>query len=178
MNIHNIRVGKGHLYLGQALGYDYDFSTLDPKTKRWSSDIVSELNALKKYNIDKVIMLQTNEELSNEPRLYRKHMQWEVTHFPISDYSVPQSLSDFHSIITDTCRDLMNGKNILVHCMGGNGRTGLFAAGILVRLGYNHREAKSVIRKMRPTALEMLSQEQFLKKYEAYLETLKQKKTH
>lgn len=173
MKIHNIRVGKGHLYLGQALGYDYDFSIIDPETNRWSSDITSELDALKKYNIDKVIMLQTSPEISNEPRLYRKHMQWDVIHFPILDYSVPQSLSDFHSIITNTCRDLMNGKNILVHCMGGNGRTGLFAAGILVRLGYDHREAKAIIRKMRPRALEVIEQETFIKKYEQYLDSIK-----
>ena len=55
--------------------------------------------------------------------------------FPIIDYGVPSSLDDFSILTADIFRQLKEGTNVLLHCRGGVGRSGLMAAGVLLQTG-------------------------------------------
>ena len=39
------------------------------------------------------------------------------------------------------------GEQVLVHCAGGIGRTGMFACAVLIRLGYTPDDAEAAVRK-------------------------------
>jgi protein-tyrosine phosphatase len=55
--------------------------------------------------------------------------------FPITDYGVPSSQGDFSILIADLFQQLKEGSNVLLHCRGGVGRSGLVAAGVLLQTG-------------------------------------------
>lgn len=57
-----------------------------------------------------------------------------VYHSPIEDYSVPDQNSNFLENLEQVCNMLKSDKNILVHCFGGKGRTGMALAVILMKL--------------------------------------------
>merc|ERR1711964_591926 len=59
----------------------------------------------------------------------------EMERFPITDYSVPESKVATVDLIKRLLSDLRNGKRILIHCAGGNGRTGLVLLGLYRLLG-------------------------------------------
>lgn len=58
---------------------------------------------------------------------------------------------------------LRNGDRICVHCMGGLGRTGLFAARLLVEFGMSTDDAILNVRKARPGAIETVAQENYVR---------------
>ena len=58
---------------------------------------------------------------------------------------------------------LRNGDRICVHCMGGLGRTGLFAARLLVEFGMSPDEAILAVRKARPGTIETTAQENYVR---------------
>jgi hypothetical protein len=53
--------------------------------------------------------------------------QFEVSRLPIPDHGVP-NMADCRQKVLEIGNEARNGKNILVHCVGGKGRTGLFFA--------------------------------------------------
>ena len=61
--------------------------------------------------------------------------------FPIGDYAVPSSLDDFSVLTVDIFQQLEQGTNVLLHCRGGVGRSGLMAAGVLLRAGLSPEQA-------------------------------------
>jgi protein-tyrosine phosphatase len=61
--------------------------------------------------------------------------------FPISDYGVPSSLDDFSVLTADIFQQLGRGTNVLDHCRGGVGRSGLLAAGVLLQSGLGAESA-------------------------------------
>ena len=57
-------------------------------------------------------------------------------------------------------------QGVVVHCLGGHGRTGTMLACYLVRfLGVSGEEAIEEIRRMRPGSVETVEQEETIKKY-------------
>ena len=61
--------------------------------------------------------------------------------FPLSDYGVPSSFDDFSVLTADIFQQLGRGTNVLVHCRGGVGRSGLLAAGVLLQSGLDVESA-------------------------------------
>ena len=61
--------------------------------------------------------------------------------FPISDYGVPASVDDFSILTADIFQQLGQGTNVLLHCRGGVGRSGLLAAGVLLQAGLDVEQA-------------------------------------
>lgn len=58
--------------------------------------------------------------------------------------------------------DLEDGLTVVVHCKGGLGRTGTFAASILASFGVEPREAIAEVRVARKGAIENARQENFV----------------
>lgn len=84
---------------------------------------------------------------------------------PIRDVDVPDSAwemqwKDKGPIVRAALRD---GDRICVHCMGGLGRTGLFAARILVEFGMSADEAILAVRAARPGTIETVAQEKYVR---------------
>ena len=65
--------------------------------------------------------------------------------FPIEDYSTPAEVDQAWSLIHDIAADLKQGRNMLIHCAGGHGRTGTFAICVLIALGLGPDEARKKV---------------------------------
>jgi ADP-ribosyl-[dinitrogen reductase] hydrolase len=87
------------------------------------------------------------------------HMDW--LHLPIVDVSVPCSRfeAEWREVGEGLRNRLRHGFDVVVHCKGGLGRAGTIAARLLVELGWQADRAIEAVRKARPGAIEVSSQE-------------------
>ena len=92
----------------------------------------------------------------------RYQIQW--YHFPIQDMCIPDKRIEeiWAGISSGLCSTIVSGGNVLVHCRGGLGRSGMIAARILVELGWDPEPAIQRVREVRPGAIETTDQESFV----------------
>ena len=112
-----------------------------PRGGDWLED---ELRGWSKDGIDTVVSLLTPDEeesldLEAEGKLCLDN-GLSFRPFPIVDRSVP-SQSEAMRLIQQLDAELAGGKNLVVHCRQGIGRSGLIAAGLLVARGVSPEEA-------------------------------------
>ena len=126
------------------------FLSSRPRGGDWLEDDVS---GWRRFGIDTVVSLLTDDEeqelgLGHEASEARKHDLAFVS-YPIPDRGVPSNTSTLSDLLESIQRDLDHGKNVLVHCRQGIGRTGLVAASLLVREGMEPASAIQQVSKMR-----------------------------
>src|SRR5579864_3573956 len=107
-----------------------------PRGGDWLGD---EVTGWKRAGISKVLSLLEPEEerdldLRGESDEVRRQ-GLEFASLPVPDRKVPQSEAKLVGALEELDRALSNGRNVLVHCRQGVGRTGLVAACLLVRKG-------------------------------------------
>ena len=107
-----------------------------PRGGDWLKD---DIASWKRSNIDAVLSLLTADEerdldLRDEAG-EAKAQGMEFASFPIPDRQVPRSEAKWSEVLERMSRTLLDGKNVLVHCRQGIGRSGLVAACLLVRNG-------------------------------------------
>lgn len=90
---------------------------------------------------------------------YRDGCGLEVIHRPIEDYHVPSRNVQLQDINDITAR-LVEGKNCLVHCFGGSGRTGTIVVGVIRNLGV--KDPIRYSRAFKSVYLDTLEQETFI----------------
>lgn len=78
--------------------------------------------------------------------------------FPIPDFGTPAADADWASLSRDLHRRLAAGERVLLHCMGGKGRSGMVAMRLLVERGLSATEALALVRRARPGAVETVAQ--------------------
>jgi protein-tyrosine phosphatase len=66
--------------------------------------------------------------------------------FPIRDFSVPDDRDAYLRLVKETACSIMGGESVLVHCAAGIGRTGMFAASVLLALGLKKPDALARVR--------------------------------
>lgn len=116
----------GHLYLHSMPG-------------RYEA-IALFISGMEQLGISRIVCLTSDEEIDRKSPDYLKalrdgRIQKERTVFPICDFGVPEDREGFHGLARNVAEQLRNGKNVLVHCAGGIGRTGMFAGCVLKALG-------------------------------------------
>lgn len=133
---------------------------LDDADLAAKEEMEREFEELGRYGIHAVVTLTEN-PLSKQAL---KEAGFEYLHLPVPDMTAPTQ-SQIQEFIEFTCRHLEAGKAVVVHCLGGSGRTGTMLACYLVYKGYPPREAIRAVRNRRPGAIETHWQEEAIEEY-------------
>lgn len=77
--------------------------------------------------------------------------EMEVVHFPIVDVDVPreEQVEEYAGLVGRIVGFLREGRNTVVHCRGGIGRTGIVVSSVLVEVGHGAEEAIEIVRQAR-----------------------------
>jgi protein-tyrosine phosphatase len=116
---------------------------------RGSDWLAGEVADWKRAGVSAVLSLLTSEEerelgLAGESgEVARQGIEFRS--FPIPDRRLPSSGNGFTQAIETLDRDLESGKNVLVHCRQGIGRSGLVAACLLIGRGFSPGAAVSTV---------------------------------
>lgn len=114
-----------------------------------------------------VVLVEDHELFYGLERL--KELGLEVLHSPIPDFTAP-SLEALLEILRWIGEKTREGKRVLIHCLGGSGRSGTVAvAWLMYSKGLPLREALYRVRSLRPTAVETPDQLNVLKMLEKFL---------
>ena len=151
---------------------------------RWERDLNIDLAAIKEdFDPKLIITLMTREELMLSKvsdigsKVEELGIRW--LHFPIEDMAIAgQKFEEMwraerlyilrtlgHRTSPDDYFDVHNEGNILIHCRGGLGRSGMLATVILSELGLRNETALGYVRKIRPGAVETKYQEEYTREY-------------
>jgi protein-tyrosine phosphatase len=146
-----------------------------PRGGDWLED---EIANWKRHGVKTVLSLLTPDEeqeldLGNEAaEVKAQHLTF--FSFPIVDRQVPSSEDRLTRVLEQIDKELSSGKNVVVHCRHGIGRTGLVAACLLLTKGFNLEKALNRLTAARSVPLpETTEQRQWIERYAASLATAK-----
>lgn len=135
----------------------------------WDRDLATDIQAIHDWGAHIVITLMESWELTQYqvPNLAQEVQASGIIwfHLPIVDGQAPDAHWDaqWNTQYWDALRTaLMGEQSILIHCLGGRGRTGTVAAKILMGLGETADSAISKVRAVRDGMIETVEQEQYL----------------
>jgi protein-tyrosine phosphatase len=128
------------------------------------------MTQLKTAGASSVISMLSNQELEflNVPDLgetcERIGLSW--YQLPIEDDEGPEQPFErsYAKHKTALLAAIENKETVVIHCRGGTGRTGLMAAILLLDFGLNWSETKTLVQSIRPKALTIESQVDYLVK--------------
>ncbi|MGB8768897.1 MAG: dual specificity protein phosphatase family protein [Candidatus Korobacteraceae bacterium] len=138
-----------------------------PRGGDWLQD---EMKSWRRAGIDAVVSLLTPDEerefkLQDEGRDASAQGMTYLS-LPIHDRQVPNSESALNSTLQQVDGFLSSGKNVLVHCRQGIGRTGLVAACLLVNKGWEPDAAVEFLSAVRGAPVpETQEQRRWIEKY-------------
>jgi len=140
--------------------------TILPGRKDYSRSIDEDLKQLKEYKVDTIIPLITDDEFDHfgVGELLEKYEEYNfnVKRLPIMDQLV-SSHQEMKELIDYLDERLQQNEKIVLHCVGGLGRSGLVAASYLKYKGRNAKDAIQSVRKVRGLrAVESKIQEEFV----------------
>ena len=130
------------IYEVEQIGRGYLAVMSKPTT---SHSIEHEFVAIAKRGILKVVSLLELTE-ARDVGLDRERELCEINgmefvSYPIADWGFPSSVMEFAEFTRSICQQITDGTNTVVHCRAGIGRSGMFAAGILLHCGYEPDDA-------------------------------------
>jgi len=137
----------------------------------WDRDLLTDLEVISSSGAGALVTLMESEELSDmqvpltELGEKAANLGLEWHHLPIRDVGVPDGqFEDLWSYSGLRLRGLLvRGKKVVIHCLGGLGRTGTIAARLLVEFGASLDGAIRAVRAARTGAIEIRKQEEYVK---------------
>lgn len=145
--------------------------TLLPGRQDYRRSLDADLAALNQQGVSHIVCLITEDEFSEYGvdglLLDYRDAGFVVRHMPILDQSVC-SLDEMREMTRWLSTELAQGANILLHCVGGLGRSGTVAACLLKAHGLTTETAVAEVRRARsPRAIESTAQENFIQHFTA-----------
>jgi protein-tyrosine phosphatase len=125
-----------------------------PRGGDWLDD---EADGWRRAGVDVAVSLLEEDEatqldLGNEREaLERTGLQF--ISFPIPDRGTPSSVATAVSLMTNIAAALERGKNVVVHCRQGIGRSSVVAGGVLMASGMSSEKALGLISSIRGVAV-------------------------
>ena len=140
--------------------------TILPGRKDYSRSVDEDLKQLKTYGVNTIIPLITDDEFGHfgVSNLLEKYQEYEfnVHRLAIMDQLV-SSDDEMKDLVKYIDEAVKKNEKVLLHCVGGLGRSGLAAASYLKYKGLNSDEAIKAVRKVRgPRTVESKIQEEFV----------------
>ena len=133
---------------------------------------LEELHNFSSQNCSSIVTLVEDKEIENlcdkkffVRKIYSHNLKW--IHMPIVDLKSPDHkfMDKWQTTKVLLKNDLIEGKNIVIHCMGGKGRSGTIAAILLIEFGEDNKKAIEIVREKRKGAIETEEQEKFILNY-------------
>ena len=149
-------------YTGKIYRSPMPFSIFD-RTGVW--------NSYQEQEIDLVVVLTEQQEYlvyagRDLPEFYRSQGM-ESLHIPVPDFGIPVDLKSWGDGLDSAIEAAKVGKNVVVHCLAGIGRTGTFLACLAKEnLDMIGEEAIKWVRQSVPGAMENQYQEDFVINYQ------------
>lgn len=143
--------------------------TILPGRRDWNRDLARDLDVLEHEQTSHVLCLLSDDELAayGVPAAVMAYRQrgFEVVQLPIRDQGVC-TREEMRAALGFVRAALTSGGTVVIHCVGGLGRSGLAAASLLRERGLGAEQAIGVVREARsPRALETRAQEAFVASY-------------
>ncbi len=143
---------------GRIFGGPMPYGDYDPKGEA--------LEEFRQKGISAIVLLAEEEECLRKTgrnlQFFYIREGYQVIYLPTPDFDVPPR-EDLESALVMAIRQARAGRNIVIHCHAGLGRTGLFAAFLAKKvLGLSGEEAFHWVRRYIPGALETEEQREFV----------------
>ena len=122
--------------------------------------IQDEIMELKRHGVCAIVTL-TETPLHSQPFI---DAGLSYLHLPVNDMTAP-TLEQIKTFIAFAKENIANKKPVVIHCLGGSGRTGTMLACYLVSKGVKAYDAIKTVRQIRPSAIETMTQEAVIIEY-------------
>ncbi|MDH5605551.1 MAG: tyrosine-protein phosphatase [Anaerolineae bacterium] len=125
------------------------------------------LEEYRQAGINTVVMLVSDEEArmksGRDLRAAYQHRGMQVIQLAIEDFDIPRDEPALQAALQSAAQQASLGSNLVVHCLAGLGRTGLFL-GLLARsiLGFPGEEAVAWVRRWVDGAVQTDAQKKFV----------------
>jgi len=126
--------------------------------------------SFKEQEIDLVVVLTEQQEYlvyagKDLPAYYRSQ-GLDTLHIPVPDFGIPDDLEKWQEGLDTVVSAAVKGKNVVVHCLAGIGRTGTFLACLAKeKMDLEGKDAINWVRDSVPGAMENSFQENFVINY-------------
>ena len=135
----------------------------------WGRDLDVDLKVIRDWGAGTLVSLMEKDEMEfygvgdlpeKSTRLGMEHL-----HLPIVDMDIPDEYFEREWLTAgEKLRNiLLSGESIVIHCLGGFGRTGTIAGRLLVELGTDPETAIRRIRQARPGTIQTIFQETYVR---------------
>jgi len=135
----------------------------------WQHNLQSDLECIRSWGASTLVTLMETFELQEygvadlPERAAETGLNW--IHLPIRDMDIPSTEFAIHwrESGADLRYRLMLGEAIVIHCLGGLGRTGMLAARLLIEFGLQPEQAIRAVRKARTGTIQTRAQEVWIR---------------
>ena len=136
----------------------------------WDRDLDDDLQVIRDWGAGTLVSLMEKNEMAfyEVAEIPEKTIDlgMQHLHLPIVDMDIPDAR--FEKQWEDAGEQLRNallsGESIVIHCLGGYGRTGTIAGRLLIELGTDPETAIRRIREARPGTIQTIIQEAYVRR--------------